>query len=120
MIVVEHDEDMMRAADHVIDMGPARACTAGGDGAGHLRRSAPNPQSLTGQYLSHAHDCRAQTRIALAARAGPARAGGRDQSQSRALSANRASKRRAERMAEHHARQGAGERCAWVVPRATI
>ena len=31
VIVVEHDEDMMRAADHVIDMAPpARACTAGG------------------------------------------------------------------------------------------
>ena len=65
-----------------------------------------NPQSLTGQYLSGTRiDCRAKAH-AVAAGAGIARAGRRDQAKSR-FPQTEASKRRAERMAEHHARQGA-------------
>jgi excinuclease ABC subunit A len=55
MIVVEHDEAMMRAADHIIDMGPG----AGEHGgyvvaAGTLDDILKNKKSLTGQYLSGA------------------------------------------------------------------
>jgi len=28
VIVVEHDEDTIRAADHIVEMGPGRACMA--------------------------------------------------------------------------------------------
>jgi excinuclease ABC subunit A len=53
VIVVEHDEDMIRAADHVIDMGPGAGVHGGRVMAqGTLRRGAANPASLTGQYLS--------------------------------------------------------------------
>ncbi|MEJ6348220.1 excinuclease ABC subunit UvrA [Holzapfeliella sp. He02] len=53
LIVVEHDEDTMNAADYLIDMGPA----AGIDGgyvtaAGTPEEVSKNPNSLTGQYLS--------------------------------------------------------------------
>jgi len=55
VIVVEHDEDMIRAADHVVDMGPG----AGVHGGRVLAQGTPeevlhNPESLTGQYLSGA------------------------------------------------------------------
>jgi len=53
VIVVEHDEDMIRAADHVIDMGPG----AGEQGGRIIAQGDPaalqrNPDSLTGRYLS--------------------------------------------------------------------
>ncbi len=53
MIVVEHDEAMMRAADHIIDMGPG-AGEHGGHvvAAGTLDDILKNKKSLTGQYLS--------------------------------------------------------------------
>jgi len=53
VIVVEHDEDAIRSADHVIDIGPG----AGVHG-GHIVASGPpkaiidSPESITGQYLS--------------------------------------------------------------------
>jgi excinuclease ABC subunit A len=53
VVVVEHDEDAIRAADHVIDIGPGA-----GEHGGHIvAQGAPkevinNKQSLTGQYLS--------------------------------------------------------------------
>ncbi|HJX12385.1 MAG TPA: excinuclease ABC subunit UvrA [Dehalococcoidales bacterium] len=55
ILVVEHDEAMMRAADHIIDMGPG----AGEHGgwivaAGTLEEIMDCPESLTGQYLSGA------------------------------------------------------------------
>ncbi|PWR25865.1 excinuclease ABC subunit UvrA [Zavarzinia aquatilis] len=55
VIVVEHDEDAIRTADHVIDMGPA----AGVHGGQIIAQGTPaqimtNPDSLTGQYLSGA------------------------------------------------------------------
>ncbi len=53
LIVVEHDEDTMRAADYIVDIGPG----AGGRGGalvacGAVDRSMAEPRSITGQYLS--------------------------------------------------------------------
>jgi excinuclease ABC subunit A len=55
ILVVEHDEAMMRAADHIIDMGPG-AGERGGYivAAGTLDDILKNEKSLTGQYLSGA------------------------------------------------------------------
>jgi excinuclease ABC subunit A len=55
VLVVEHDEDMIRAADHVIDLGPG----AGIHGGQILAQGTPlevqaNAASLTGQYMSGA------------------------------------------------------------------
>ena len=53
VLVVEHDEDTMRAADYLIDMGP-RAGELGGRvvAAGTPEEIEKNPQSLTGAYLA--------------------------------------------------------------------
>ena len=54
VIVVEHDEDMIRAADHVIDMGPGAGVHGGRVMAqGTFDEVKNTPASLTGQYLSH-------------------------------------------------------------------
>jgi excinuclease ABC subunit A len=53
VVVVEHDEQMMRAADHLVEMGPGA-----GERGGHLVAEGDvdalvaNPQSMTGAYLS--------------------------------------------------------------------
>ncbi len=53
VLVVEHDEEILRSADHVIDLGPGA-----GDEGGHLIYSGPlegllrEPRSLTGSFLS--------------------------------------------------------------------
>ena len=53
VIVVEHDESMMRAADHIVDMGPGA-----GEHGGHVVAAGPiediitSTDSVTGQYLS--------------------------------------------------------------------
>jgi excinuclease ABC subunit A len=53
VLVVEHDEQMMRAADWLVDMGPGA-----GEHGGHIVAEGParkverNPKSITGQYLS--------------------------------------------------------------------
>ena len=53
VLVVEHDEDMIRAADHVIDMGPGAGVHGGRVMAqGTPQEVADTPASLTGQYLS--------------------------------------------------------------------
>ena len=54
LIVVEHDEDTMRAADYIIDVGPG-AGIHGGEivAAGTPEEVAANPKSLTGLYLAH-------------------------------------------------------------------
>ena len=53
VLVVEHDEDAIRAADHVIDMGPAAGIAGGRVVAeGTPAEIAANPHSLTGDYLS--------------------------------------------------------------------
>ena len=53
VIVVEHDEETMRAADHLVDFGPGPGVKGGGVVAqGSLAALAKAPESLTGQYLS--------------------------------------------------------------------
>ena len=53
VIVVEHDEEAINSADHVIDMGPGAGVHGGGIVAeGPPPAIAANPASLTGQYLS--------------------------------------------------------------------
>ncbi|HDZ87363.1 MAG TPA: ABC-ATPase UvrA, partial [Nitrospirae bacterium] len=53
VLIVEHDEDTIRSADHVIDMGPG-----GGFHGGRIVATGPadllakNPQSITGRFLS--------------------------------------------------------------------
>src|SRR6476659_1844236 len=53
VFVVEHDEMMMREADHIIDMGPL-ASHLGGEvvAAGNYDEIVENENSLTGKYLS--------------------------------------------------------------------
>ena len=53
VLVVEHDEDMIRIADHVIDMGPGAGMHGGRVMAqGTCADVMATPESLTGQYLS--------------------------------------------------------------------
>ncbi len=54
VVVVEHDEMMMREADYIIDMGPL-ASHLGGEvvAAGNYQELIANKNSLTGKYLSH-------------------------------------------------------------------
>jgi len=53
VLVVEHDEDMIRAADHVIDMGPGAGVHGGRVIAqGTFAQVQATPDSLTGQYLA--------------------------------------------------------------------
>ncbi|AOG24834.1 excinuclease ABC subunit UvrA [Acidovorax sp. RAC01] len=108
VIVVEHDEDMMRAADHVIDMGPGAGVHGGRVMAqGTYDEVRANAQSLTGQYLSGTRTIAVPKRrtpwLPVLDQPAPvveAKAKSR-------FPQTEASKRRAERMAEHHARQGA-------------
>ena len=70
VIVVEHDEDAIMAADYVVDVGPG----AGIHGGEIVARGTPaeiiaNPNSLTGQYLS------GELSVPMRARRRPARAG---------------------------------------------
>ena len=53
LIVVEHDEDTMRAADYIVDIGPG-AGEHGGEvvATGTAEEIMANPDSITGQYLS--------------------------------------------------------------------
>jgi len=54
VLVVEHDEDMIRAADHVVDMGPGAGVHGGRVMAqGTPQEVADNPDSLTGRYLAN-------------------------------------------------------------------
>ena len=53
VLVVEHDEDAIRAADHVVDMGPGAGVHGGQVIAqGTAAEVAANPESLTGRYLA--------------------------------------------------------------------
>jgi excinuclease ABC, A subunit len=53
LIVVEHDEDMIRSADHVIDIGPGAGLHGGEIVAqGTPQQIEKNKKSLTGQYLA--------------------------------------------------------------------
>jgi excinuclease ABC subunit A len=55
VVVVEHDEEAIRAADYVVDMGPG-AGRAGGEivAEGTPAQIIASPDSLTGKYLAHA------------------------------------------------------------------
>lgn len=55
LIVVEHDEDTMRAADYIVDVGPG-AGSHGGQivASGTVEEIMNTPESITGQYLSGA------------------------------------------------------------------
>ena len=66
VIVVEHDEDAIRSADHIVDMGPGAGVHGGRIVAqGTLKDILGNAQSLTGQFLS------GKRRIALPAQRVP-------------------------------------------------
>jgi excinuclease ABC subunit A len=78
-VVVEHDEDTIRRADHIIDIGPGAGKRGGrlvAEGTAADLQAAPD--SATGRYLGHAmrHPCRrgarwhALARTAMARRAG--------------------------------------------------
>ncbi len=53
LIVVEHDEETMRAADYLVDIGPGPG-VHGGEivSAGSVKDAMNNPKSITGQYLA--------------------------------------------------------------------
>lgn len=71
VVVVEHDEDAIRLADHVIDMGP-RAGVHGGEiiAQGTPEEVMAAPESLTGQYLTGA--LKIEAPVALRAGSGKA------------------------------------------------
>jgi excinuclease ABC subunit A len=53
VVVVEHDEETMRAADHIVDFGPGPGVRGGEVVAtGSFAEVVANPKSLTGQYLT--------------------------------------------------------------------
>jgi excinuclease ABC subunit A len=53
VLVVEHDEDAIRAADHIVDMGPGAGVHGGHVIAeGSLEAILANPDSITGDYLA--------------------------------------------------------------------
>ncbi len=59
VIVVEHDEETMRAADHILEIGPGPGIHGGEIVAqGTIADILANPHSLTGQYLSGAKQIR--------------------------------------------------------------
>jgi len=106
VIVVEHDEDMMRAADQIIDMGPGAGVHGGRVMAqGTYDAVRANPDSLTGQYLAGTLQIAVPKRrtpwLPVLAAPAPALAAGKSR-----FPVTEASQKRAERMAEHHARQG--------------
>ncbi len=106
VLVVEHDEDMMRAADHIIDMGLGAGIHGGRVIAqGNFEQVKANKQSLTGQYL-------AQTlQIAIPKHRTPwlptvaPKAGDDDRFKTK-FAPSPAAVRRAEREAHHRATQG--------------
>ena len=53
VIVVEHDEDAIRSADHIVDIGPGAGVHGGQVIAqGNLQAIMQAPQSITGQFLA--------------------------------------------------------------------
>jgi excinuclease ABC subunit A len=52
VIVVEHDEDAIRQADYVVDLGPGAGVHGGKSWRKARPRSRRHPDSITGQYLS--------------------------------------------------------------------
>ncbi len=71
LVVVEHDEDTIRRADHVIDIGPSAGKRGGRVVAqGSVADLAANPESVTGRYLLHAMKHPLQARRAVEQGAG--------------------------------------------------
>ena len=108
VLVVEHDEDMIRCADHVIDMGPGAGVHGGRVMAqGTCAEVMATPGSLTGEYLSGVRQIAlpqrrtpwlpvvANTPVLIKAPAGKPR-----------FPVSAAAQKRAEREAEHLATQG--------------
>lgn len=66
VVVIEHDTDMILAADHVIDMGPG-----GGENGGTIIATGTpeaiiaNPDSITGQYLTEERTARQRRHVKL-------------------------------------------------------
>ena len=59
VVVVEHDEDTIRAADHVVDFGPGPGVRGGEVVAeGPVREILKTPESVTGQFLSGEREIR--------------------------------------------------------------
>ena len=84
IIVVEHDADVLRAADHLLDLGPG-AGEFGGNllAEGVLAEIEANPHSLTGRYLSGQLSIPVPTR-----RRAPDPSGGKDRLVLRGATAN--------------------------------
>ncbi|MEO5607339.1 MAG: excinuclease ABC subunit UvrA [Polaromonas sp.] len=105
VLVVEHDEDMIRAADHVIDMGPGAGLHGGRVMAqGTFAQVQASPESLTGKYLA------GTLKIAVPARRTPwlptvKNANAFDKTKSR-FAPSPAAERRAAREAAHQATLG--------------
>ncbi|WP_442881468.1 excinuclease ABC subunit UvrA [Comamonas sp.] len=107
VIVVEHDEDMMRAADQIIDMGPGAGLHGGRVMAqGTFEQVRANPDSPTGRYLAGTQSIAVPARrtpwLPVVKSAEPASAPAKSR-----FPVSAAALRRAERQAEHVARQGA-------------
>jgi excinuclease ABC subunit A len=108
VLVVEHDEDMMRAADHIIDLGPGAGVHGGRVTAqGTFDEVKSNPDSPTGQYLAGTrHIAVPKTRtpwlpVVESAAEVPRKSGAGKGAPSKAAQAWE------ERQAEHRATQGA-------------
>ncbi|MFT5934035.1 MAG: excinuclease ABC subunit A, partial [Hydrogenophaga sp.] len=66
LVVVEHDEDTIRRADHIIDIGPSAGKRGGRVVAqGTVADLSANPESVTGRYLLHAMKHPLQARRAI-------------------------------------------------------
>src|SRR5690606_22352732 len=52
LLIVEHDDDTMKLADHIVDLGPAAGINGGQIVAqGHWQELIHHPESITGRYL---------------------------------------------------------------------
>ena len=77
LVVVEHDEDTIRRADHIIDIGPSAGKRGGRVVAqGSVDDLSANPESVTGRYLLHAMKHPLQPRRAVLPPLPPAGEGG--------------------------------------------
>jgi excinuclease ABC subunit A len=73
LVVVEHDEDTIRRADHIIDIGPSAGKRGGRVVAqGTVADLSANPESVTGRYLLHAMKHPLQARRSMVANAAAA------------------------------------------------
>ena len=117
VLVVEHDEDMIRAADHVVDMGPGAGVHGGRVTAqGTWQEVQASAASLTGQYLSGARRIevpRHRTPWLPVTRKGEAAAAGDKATAAKPAATSAAGKKPsaaaiawAERQAHHEATQG--------------